>query len=198
MFHLVAAVAEEAAYHNNIAALFQSLAELLSAAVLLLFLLATMLAVVSLVVVLLLVRASVHDLEELCSVESSSPSQFPAVSPSQFPAVAPSQFPAVSVVQSAFLLLLQNDLPRVPHILPLAAAAVVEDFVTKEAMMLRLDPLYHAVLALPVVVFLHLEDIVSLAAVTSMVLLSSFLLWILQELCLLTSATSVSSLLLEI
>ena len=65
MFHLVAAVAEEAAYHNNIAALFQSLAELLSAAVLLLSLLATMLAVLSLVVVLLLVRASERFLSEL-------------------------------------------------------------------------------------------------------------------------------------
>ena len=182
-----AAVVEAAGYHNNIAALFQSLAELLSAAVLLLFLLATMLAVLSLVVVLLLVRASERFLSELLLEESSSPSQFPAVSPSQFP--------AVEVVQLAFLLLLQIDLPRVLRILPSVAAAV-EDFVMKEAMMLRLDPLFHAALASPVVDF-HLEDIVWQAS-GLMVLLLSLSPLLVREPCRLASATLVLCFLLRI
>ena len=172
--HSVSALAAlEAACLNNTEASFQSLAVLFSAALLLLFLLLNFEAVLSLVVVQFSHSAAglANCLSELLLEESSAPSQFPAVLDAQFPAV-------VSVLLEVFLLLLQNDLPMVlSRIFSLTAAAVVvEDLASKKMMLLRLDPLYHAVLASPVVVLLHLEGIVWLALEELMVLLSSFVL----------------------
>ena len=168
--------ASEAACNNSV----HSLVALFSAALLLPFLLLILEAVSFLAVVQFshLAVGLANCLSELLLEESSAPSQFPALSDAQFPAVLENQcLSEVSVLLEVFLLLLQNDFPmvqsRIFALTTAAVAAVVEDLASKKMMKLRLDLLYHAASAavLPVVVSLHLEDIVSLALVTSMVLL---------------------------